>query len=137
MSFFGNIGEIIESNESWTQYTERLNQFLRANDIADDGKKAAIFLSTIGLPAYHTLGNLLDPVKPFEKSFDDIVTVLKSFYSPKPSVIVQHYRFYSRFLQNEESVSIFVAELRKLAKDCEFCEALEENPVEGQAVNDH
>ena len=42
-------------------------------------------------------------------------------------MIIQSYRFYSDFRQNEESVSIFVAKLRKLAKDCEFGEGLEEN----------
>ena len=67
------------------------------------------------------------PGKPFEKSYDDVVTVMKSFYRPKPSVIIQCYRFYSDFRQNEESVSIFVAKLRNLAKDCEFGEVLEEN----------
>ena len=68
-------------------------------------KKAAIFLSTIGPTAYHTLGNVLAPGKPSEKSYDDLVTVMKSFYSPKPSTIVKHYRFYSCFHQHEELVS--------------------------------
>ena len=90
MSLFRNIGDFIESKESWTQYSERLNQFFCANDIV---KKAAMFLSTIGLTAYHTWVNLLAPGKPFDKSYDDLVTVMKSFYSPKPSVIIQHYRF--------------------------------------------
>ena len=89
--------------------------------------KGTTFLSTIGLTAYYALGNLLTPGKPFEKSYDDLVTVMKSFYCPKPSVIIQRYRFYSHFRQNEESVSIFVAKLRNLAKDCEFGEGLEEN----------
>ena len=84
--------------------------------------KGATFLSTIGRTAYYALGNLLA-----EKSYDDLVTVMKSFYCHKPSVIIQHYRFYSHFRQNEESVSIFVAKLRNLAKDCEFGEGLEEN----------
>ena len=39
MSLFGNIGEFIEEKESWTQYTERLNQFFRANDIINEEKK--------------------------------------------------------------------------------------------------
>ena len=42
-------------------------------------------------------------------------------------MIIQRYRFYSHFRQNEESVSIFVGKLRNLAKDCEFGDGLEEN----------
>ena len=68
MSLFGNIGEFIEEKESWTQYTERLNQFFRGNDIVNEEKKAAIFLSTIGSSAYKILGNLLAPTKPAEES---------------------------------------------------------------------
>ena len=52
---------------------------------------------------------------------------MKTFYSPRPLVIIQRYRSYSRFRQNVESVLTFVAELPNLDKDCEFGEALEEN----------
>ena len=84
MSLFGNIGEFIEEKESWTQYTERLNQFFRANDIINEEKKAAIFLSTIESSAYKILGNLLAPMKPAEKSYTRMVGVMKSFYNPTP-----------------------------------------------------
>ena len=36
-------------------------------------------------------------------------------------------RLYSRFRQPDESVSAFVAELKHLAKDCDFGAALEDN----------
>lgn len=49
---------------------------------------------------------------------------MSKFYNPKPLVTMQHYRFYSRFRQSNESVSAFVAELGSLAKDCEFGAAL-------------
>ena len=42
-------------------------------------------------------------------------------------VTVQRYRFYSRFQHSEESISAFVAELRSLARDCDFGRALEDN----------
>ena len=45
----GNIAEFMESKESWMQYTERLNQFLRPNDIADDGKKELYFCLQLDL----------------------------------------------------------------------------------------
>ena len=127
MSLFGNIGEFIEEKESWTQYTERLNQFFRANDIVNEEKKAAIFLSTIGSSAYKVLGNLLAPKKPAEESYTRMVEVMKSFYNPTPSVTIQRFRFYSRFRQPGESILAFVADLRSLAKDCEFGASLEEN----------
>ncbi len=48
MAVFGNIGEFLESKESWSQYAERFEQFFAANDIAIDTNKS-VFLATIGL----------------------------------------------------------------------------------------
>ena len=52
---------------------------------------------------------------------------MKIFSSPRSLVIIQCYRPHSRFPINIECVSRFVTELRKLSKDCESEEALEEN----------
>ena len=65
--------------------------------------------------------------KPSEKSYDDLVTVMKTLYSPRQLVIIQYYRSFSRFRLNVKSLLRFVSELRNLAKDCEFGEELEEN----------
>ena len=65
MALIGNIGEFIDSQESWTQYTERLEQFFVANDIVED-KKAAVLLAIIGPVAFRVSGNLVAPDKPCE-----------------------------------------------------------------------
>ena len=52
---------------------------------------------------------------------------MEKFHSPKPSVIVQRYQVYSCFRKPDESTATFVAELRRLAKDCNFGQTLEEN----------
>ena len=126
MALFGSIGEFHESQEPWSQYVQRLEQFFAANDIADS-KKAAVFLATIGPNAFHILSNLVAPRQPGEETYVRLIEVMSEFYNPKPLVTVQRYRFYSRFRQSDESVSAFVAELRNLAKECDFGERLEEN----------
>ncbi len=126
MSLFGSISEFLESKESWPQYQERLEQFFIANEV-EERKRKAIFLSTIGPAAYRTLGNLVSPKKPGEETYAQLIRVMFEHYNPKPLVTMQRYRFYSRFRQPNESVSVFVAELRNIAKDCEFGAALEEN----------
>ena len=52
---------------------------------------------------------------------------MEKFHSPNPSVIVQQYQFYGRFRKPDESIATFVAELRSLAKDCNFGQTLVEN----------
>ena len=122
----GHIGEFIDSQESWAQYSERIEQFFIANDIPV-AKKASVLLATIGPAAFHTIGNLVSPRKPSEVPFDTLISVMSDFYNPKPLVTVQRYKFYSRFRRSDESIAAFVAELRSLAKDCDFGASLEDN----------
>lgn len=46
-------------------------------------------------------------------------------YSPQPVEIMQRYRFYTRVWQPNETVAEFVADLRRLAKHCNFGDTLE------------
>ena len=54
-----------------------------------------------------------------------IVSTLTKHYSPPPSEVVQSYRFFTRVRQPGETVSAFVAALRRLAKDCNFGDTME------------
>ena len=60
------------------------------------------------------------PAKPTDKSFDDIVELVCDHYTPKPSAIVQRFRFHSRSQKEGESIADFVAELRRLSEHCQF-----------------
>ena len=73
-----------------------------------------------------TLKSLLAPVKPADKMFDEIVVALTKHYSLPPSEVVQSNRFFSRVRQPGETVSASVAALRRLAKDCNFGDAMEQ-----------
>lgn len=45
---------------------------------------------------YKLLKNLLAPVAPKDKIYEELVAVLKKQYNPKPSEIVQRYKFHTR-----------------------------------------
>jgi len=51
---------------------------------------------------------------------------LKAHYSPKPSIIVQRFKFHTRFRRPGESVSMFLAELWALAQHCNFGATLDD-----------
>lgn len=57
----------------------------------------------------------------------ELIAVLTKHFSPPPSEVIQRFRFYSRVRQPGESVSVsvFVAELRKLTKYCNFGDSLD------------
>ena len=66
------------------------------------------------------------PQKPAEKSYDELVALVKLHYTPKLSVIVQRFQFHSWTQKPGETVATFVAELRQLSEFCEFGASFED-----------
>ena len=63
-----------------------------------------MFLSIIGPTTYKLLSSMIAPDKPGEKSYEDLVKVLKEHRNPTPSEIVQRYKFHTRIRKPEESI---------------------------------
>ena len=103
----------------YVEHFELLDYFI-ANGIEDTRKKRVVLLTLSGASTYKLIRNLSAPIKPAEKSFDDLVALLKSHYTPKPSVIMQRFQFHSRTQRPGETVAAFIAELRQLSEFCEF-----------------
>ena len=97
-----------------------MDHYFEANDIEDKDKKRSIFLSVIGAKTYKLLRGLIRPEIPNKLSYEELSEATKNHYVPKPSVIVQRYKFNTRVRGNDESISTFIAELRALSEHCEF-----------------
>lgn len=123
---FGQVYEFDLEKEHWIQYVEQLEQFFEANGITDTGKKRAILLTCIGLSTYRLLRSLVTPDKPNSKTFKDLVAVLKDNYNPKPSPLVEHFKFNSRVRCPGESIATFISELCSLAEHCDYGNSLDD-----------
>ena len=122
----GTISEFDNSDEDWTSYTERLEQYYAANDIDSAEKQRAILLSCCGPQTYQLVKNLLAPEKPLNKTYAEIVQLVGTHLNPKPSIIVQRYIFHSRSRRDSEPVATYVAELKRLSEHCGFGETLQD-----------
>ena len=116
----------LDRGEEWTTYIERLEQFFVANKITEAKQKVAVLLTVIGSKSYGLLRNLVSPAKPAEKKFEDIVEVMKNHLNPKPLIIAERFKFHRRNQGENESISQYVAELRKLSEKCDFGDYLEQ-----------
>lgn len=125
-TLLGKIDEFDGAKEEWPQYSERVDHFFAANGITDDSKKRSAFLAMIGPATYALLRNLVSPDKPGDKSYEELVSLLKDHYNPTPSETVQRSRFHSRVRKPGETVATFVSELRSLAKFCNFGATLDD-----------
>jgi len=112
---YGKIEEY-NSTDDWTQYVERLNHYFSANEITDAGKKRDILLSVCGKTAYKLLQDLLAPELPGSKSYDELIRILKDHQEPKPSEILQRFKFNVRVKREGESIRAYVADLRSLVR---------------------
>jgi hypothetical protein len=121
-AYIGKIEAFDETIEPWSSYVERLEQYFKANKV-DDSLKVASLLSLIGGKTYNLLRTLTSPIKPAEKSYQEIIKLLGDHLPPKPS-IAERFRFHKRKQLEGESINDYVAVLRKLAEHCDFGDRL-------------
>ena len=84
----GSLEPFDNGRESWTEYVERMEFFFVANDI-QEAKKKAVLLSVVGAKTFKLIKTLLAPQKPSDKSFEQLVQLVKDHECPTPSPIVQ------------------------------------------------
>ena len=121
--YIGSIETFDEDQQDWVSYSERLEQYFLINDVRVE-KRVPALLSIIGSKAYELLRNLTAPDKPSTKSYAVLVGILKDHLNPKPSIIAERFRFHKRDQQDGETISDYVAELKRLSLHCNFGENL-------------
>ena len=124
-ALFGRVDAFDENTETWEHYT-----YFDANGIGDESgddkaKRRAILLSVCGSKVYKLMCDLLAPAKPKEKSYQELVKLIQDHLAPKPSEIVQRFKFNNRFRNEGESVADFVEALINLVEHCEYKDTLE------------
>ncbi len=120
----GSVAPFDSSVQTLEEYCEILDHFFMANNVTSAEKKRAVLLSCVGAQTYTLMRNLLSPDCPRERSYEDLVSLLKAHFNPKPSEIVQRWKFNSRDRGPGKFVAEYVTELRKLTQDCNFGETL-------------
>jgi len=88
----GRIDPFDETEESWGNYVERLEQYFEANEV-DNTKKVSSLLTLIGGKTYSLLRDLTFPDKPWTKTYDQLTQLLNKHLSPMPLIIAERYRF--------------------------------------------
>ena len=91
--------------EDWTSYADRLKHYFIANGVTEDEKKRAILISQAGPEAHKLLRSLVGAQALDTKSYDELVQTLKEHYDPKPSFMVERYKFNCRVRGTDESIA--------------------------------
>ena len=120
----GPAREFVAANESFGSYARWMDHYLLANGVAadDNERRRAVFLSAVGAKTFALLEDLVAPGLVSGRTYEQLVEVLRDHFEPKSSAIVARFRFNSCYRDDGESVTDYVARLRKLAKPCKFAE---------------
>lgn len=82
----------------------------------DADKKRLILLSVCGVKTYKFIRNWATLRKPGDVAYDDIVQLVANHHNPKPSVIVQRFKFHSHF-SSFRNIVILGAALDDMLRD--------------------
>ncbi|CAB3246497.1 unnamed protein product [Arctia plantaginis] len=103
-----------------------MEQYFFINDVTEEKKKIALFITLIGPESYETLKNLVSPEVPSSLSYTKLVEVLKGHYIEKKSAIAARYEFYQYKQKENQSINDFVVQIKRLAANCQFKTFLKE-----------
>ena len=67
----------------------------------------------------------VQPSTPKEKTYTELKEYFEKVLLPKPSSIVQHFKFNTRIRKSGESIATYVAELRAIGEHCDFGDTLD------------
>jgi len=75
---------------------------------------------------YQTIHSIVDAETSNKEKFETLVEIITAHYNPKPSFIVQRFKFYNRTRATGETIAAFVASLQKIAEHCEYKDTLKD-----------
>ncbi|KAJ0169462.1 hypothetical protein K1T71_015049 [Dendrolimus kikuchii] len=122
----GKINEFDVKSGVWSSYADRLQMYFKVNGIKDE-LKLPTMIAVMGDEVYELLVNLASPRKPSELDYSEATELLRNHLQPSPSVLAERFRFRQRRQNSDENVNNYVAELKRLARTCNFKDSLNEN----------
>ncbi|KAH9380442.1 hypothetical protein HPB48_020005 [Haemaphysalis longicornis] len=115
----GKLPEFNPDGGNFDVFLERFETYAEANDVTGDQKRA-VFLTALPAEVYPTLQALLFPKTHRQASFEEVSSALKTFYSPRGSVVSARYRFNKRKQHPSETITDFIIAMREIAAHCKF-----------------
>uniref|UniRef100_A0A3P9K9M7 Uncharacterized protein n=1 Tax=Oryzias latipes TaxID=8090 RepID=A0A3P9K9M7_ORYLA len=73
-------------HKSW-MWENLIEQIFEGNEVAKE-KQVTTLPTVMGASTHRLLRSLVQPSKPKEKTFDEIVTILKEHFEPKPKLVI-------------------------------------------------
>ena len=121
--------------DNWRRFRDQWLNYVVAADLTDASaeKKAAVFLTCIGTEAYDVYRAMNFESEADRKKIDNIVAGFEAFCIGAVNVTYERYRFNKRVQDVSERFDVYLGEIRRLAKSCNFA-AVEDSMLRDRIV---
>ena len=108
--------------DNWKRFKEQFGNYELASDLteASQEKRAAVFLTCIGNDAYDVYRAMEFASADDRRKLDHIVAAFDQFCIGNVNVTYERYVFNRRVQENGERFDVFLGEIRRLARSCDF-----------------
>ncbi|XP_076052756.1 uncharacterized protein LOC143032173 [Oratosquilla oratoria] len=120
MASSNKIGPFNPEELPFDVYLALFEAHVATQDITDAGKKKNQLFVSIGTKMFGILANLTAPDMPTTKTYDELIELMKNHFITKPSYHRSLCSFQQRRKVEKETVKELYADLKRLAKDCNF-----------------
>ncbi|XP_049288976.1 uncharacterized protein LOC125766922 [Anopheles funestus] len=118
MYTIGNIDPYV-MGECFTEYASRIEMFFKANDIPEE-KKVPILVTMAGASLYSVAVTVCAPDDPGNKTYAELIKVLKDYFSPVVNVVSERYQFRKLKQSSEQSINDYLISLKVQAQSCDY-----------------
>lgn len=106
----------------WPYWKKMFNTFLAIRNITEDKTKKLVLISELGMAGNAALEGLLHNEDTDAKTFDDLMKILETHYTPKVLVIAERYKLLQLDQKEGQSLAEYYSELSLAARHCKFSE---------------
>ncbi len=130
-----------DTSETFDCYAQRLENFFKLKGLSTDDTeteelKVLVLINCLGSRQYQLLSSLTAPDLPSTKTFKELLSLLfKQHLSPKPNVLTEQHKFFSRHQNQGETISTFISSLKELTKNAEFVSACNSSDCSKSMLN--
>eukprot|EP00118_Oscarella_pearsei_P022295 m.255019 g.255019 ORF g.255019 m.255019 type:complete len:222 (+) comp40390_c0_seq1:107-772(+) len=111
-------------SQAWTRWRQRFELYLTATkqNVAgtSDEVKTASLLHAIGPEGLEVYNSFAFEDQEDKTKYHLVLTRFENHYMPKKNLTYERYKFFSRSQLGDETIDPYAAELRRLARSCEF-----------------
>ena len=105
---------------SWRYWKTMFENYLDIRNVTEDKAKVQLMINRIGGAAYSTIEGLLYPEEPRKKSYDQLVSLLETHFTPKLLILGERFKLLSMTQKEEQSLADFYAAISQAARTCDL-----------------